>query len=313
MRLWFIGSGPFAARCLEGLAAEGLPFERVITALPTRGGRGMKEMPSRVEERALALSLPLERTGPLSGNEALMDALREDAPDAAFVVDFGQRIREPLLSAPRWGCINIHPSLLPRWRGAAPIPRALMEGDMRTGVTVFRLVPEMDAGPVLRQGAVDLEGGVTASELYERLAALGAELAAEGLRELEAAGEDFSRLFAPQDGEPCCAAKLSKEEFHVSWDWPADRADRTIRALEALGGAFVMAGGKRLKLWRASPVDASGAPGTVVELRDGTPVMAFASGALLLLEVQAEGKKRSPASEWARGLRLKPGDALSRD
>ena len=135
MRLWFMGSGAFAARCLTHLSASlppGVSLERVITGNPTRAGRGLRETVSRVEEVALALGLPLERTGPLSENGPLLEAVTASPPDAILVVDFAQLIREPFLDAPRWGCLNIHPSLLPRWRGAAPVQRALMSGDVET-------------------------------------------------------------------------------------------------------------------------------------------------------------------------------------
>ena len=311
MRLWFIGGGPFAARCLEALVRR-LPVERVVTGTPTRGGRGMAEIPSRVEERALALGLPLERTGPLGKNEPLLTALATEPPDAVLVVDFAQLIREPLLSAPRWGCLNVHPSLLPRWRGAAPVPRSLMGGDARTGVTVFRLTPAMDAGPILRQAAVEVGVGETATELYDRLSALGAEIAAEGLSALESAGDDFADLFTPQDDAAASyAAKLERSEFELSWQQTAERADRTVRALEASGGAFVLVRGKRLKVWRAALADGGReGPGTVLALQGGALVVACASGALRLEEVQAEGKRRVPAADWARGLRLTPGDVL---
>ena len=242
----------------------------------------MAEIPSRVEERALALGLPLERTGPLGENEPLLTALAANPPDAILVVDFAQLIREPFLSAPRWGCLNVHPSLLPRWRGAAPVPRSLMDGDVRTGVTVFRLTPEMDAGPILRQAAVEVGAGETATELYDRLSALGAEIAAAGLSALESAGDCFAGLFTPQDDAAASyAAKLARSEFELSWRQPAERLDRAVRALEASGGAFVMVREKRLKVWRAAPAAGGhGEPGTVLALQDGALVVACAAGAL---------------------------------
>ena len=136
---------------------------------PTRAGRGLRETVSRVEEAALALGLPLERTGSLSENGPLLEAVTASPPDVILIVDFAQLIREPFLNAPRWGCLNIHPSLLPRWRGAAPVQRALMNGDTETGATVFRLVPEMDAGPILCRVSIPIEPTATASELYEKL------------------------------------------------------------------------------------------------------------------------------------------------
>ena len=307
LRVWFVGGGPFAALCLEALNGL-LPLERVITGNPTRSGRGLKETPSRVEERALSLGLPLEHTGPLSRNEGLLSALQDAPPDAVFVVDFAQLVKEPWLSAPRWGCLNIHPSLLPRWRGAAPVQRALMNGDPETGVTVFRLVREMDAGPILRQARTPLALTDGASTLYERLSQLGAEIAVAGLRELSEGGAAWTE----QDGSRATLApKLSREEAGVSWSWDAERIHNIVRALDASGGAFAAFRGGRLKLWRTCPAEGAGPAGRILSLSGDGPVVACASGALRLAEVQAEGKRRTGGADWARGLRLQEGDALA--
>ncbi len=314
MVVWFVGEGPFAALCLERLnrlirPLEGWALTQIITGLPTRSGRGMKETPSPVEVYAAGVGLPVKRTGRLSQNGELLDALRSSPPDVIFVIDFGQIIREPFLSAPRWGCLNIHPSLLPRWRGAAPIQRALLNGDPETGVTVFRLVPEMDAGPVLCQAAVPVGPDAAASELYKTLSVLGADIAVEGLGELLAG----KRGFTEQDhASATIAAKLAREEFEAAWDWTAFRIHNAARALDTSGGAFVvLKDGGRLKLWRTALSDApEGTPGTVLSLDPEGPVVSCGAGALRLLEVQAPGKRRMRASEWARGLRISTGDRL---
>lgn len=311
MRLWFMGSGAFAARCLAHMSAS-LPFERVITGEPTRAGRGLKETVSRVEETAVALGLPLERTGLLSRNEALMGVLGASPPDAIFVVDFAQMIREPFLDAPRWGCFNIHPSLLPRWRGAAPIQRALMNGDAETGVTVFRLVRKMDAGPVLRQASLSLEPSATASELYEKLSLRGSQIAVEGVQCLQNSMDNMTQFLKEQDESIATyAPKVEKAEGEVSWLWDARRAHDTVRALDASFGAYAAVRGARLKLWRTLPEPgAGGEAGRLLRFSEGFPVVAFGSGALRLEEVQAEGKRRTGGGEWARGMRLKEGDFL---
>ena len=314
MNLWFVGEGPFAALCLESLnrllrPVDGYCLARIITGMPTRSGRGMKETPSPVEACATRLGLPLERTGRLSQNEGLLSSLQASPPDVIFVIDFGQIIREPFLSTPRWGCLNIHPSLLPRWRGAAPIQRALMNGDPETGVTVFRLVPEMDAGPVLCQARLPVALDVTASGLYGTLSALGAEIAAEGLKALS----EGTATFTEQDHvNATYATKLAREEFEVAWDNPALKIHNTVRALDMSGGAFLpLKEGGRLKLWRTALADTpEGTPGTVLSLDTEGLVVACGTGALRLLEVQAPGKRRMKALDWARGLRLAAGDPL---
>ena len=310
-RLWFMGSGAFGARCLEHLCAS-LPFERVITGNPARAGRGLKETVSRVEAAALALGLPLERTGPLPQNEALLGAVEADPPDAIFVVDFSQLIREPFLSAPHWGCLNIHPSLLPRWRGAAPIQRALMNGDAETGVTLFRLVPEMDAGPVLRQASVPVGLTDSASGLYEKLSSRGSQIALEGVQcLLNRPNNVFHFLKEQDDSTATYAPKLDKAEGAVSWAWEALRIHNVVRALDASFGAFAVVRGARLKLWRTLPCGrAEGDAGRVLGFSEGLPVVGCGGGALRLDEVQAEGKRRVGGAEWAHGLRLKEGDVL---
>ena len=318
-RLWFMGSGAFGARCLEHLCASlplGISLERVITGNPARAGRGLKETASRVEAAALALGLPLERTGPLTQNKALLGAVEADPPDAVLVVDFAQLIREPFLSAPRWGCLNIHPSLLPRWRGAAPIQRALMNGDAETGVTVFRLVPEMDAGPILRQASVPVGLTDSASGLYKKLSAMGSQIAVNGVQYyLLNSVDNVCQFLKNQDeGAATYAPKLDKAEGAVSWAWEALRIHNVVRALDASFGAFAVVKGTRLKIWRTLPL--GGFRGTdedagrVLRFSDGFPVVGCGGGALRLDEVQAEGKKRVGGAEWARGLRLKEGDVL---
>ena len=315
-RLWFMGSGAFAARCLTHLSASlppGVSLERVITGNPTRAGRGLRETVSRVEEVALALGLPLERTGPLSENGPLLEAVTASPPDAILVVDFAQLIREPFLDAPRWGCLNIHPSLRPRWRGAAPVQRALMSGDVETGVTVFRLVPEMDAGPILRQVSIPVEPTATASELYEKLSLRGSQIALEGVQYLLNRPNNVFHFFKKQDdGAATYAPKIGKAEGGVSWDWEALRIHNVVRALDASFGAFAAVRGTRLKIWRTLPCgEGEGKDvGCVLRFSDGFPVVGCGGGALRLDEVQAEGKRRVGGDEWARGLRLKEGDML---
>jgi methionyl-tRNA formyltransferase len=284
-----------------------LVFEKILTGLPSKAGRGMAERASRVEEAALKLGLPVERTGPLSRNDALAEALSSEQPDIVFVVDFAQLIREPLLSAPRYGCLNIHPSLLPRWRGAAPVQRALLNGDAVTGVTVFRLVEELDAGPILAQKEVPVPLTMTSEELFEILASAGSQIAAQGVESITESNCQFSN----QNSEfATYADKVSKAETRVLWDRDCVEVHNAVRAFASATGAFTFFEGKRLKLWRTVPVDAGGPPGSVVRFVEGDPVVACAKGALRLLEVQSEGKRRVGGADWACGCRLEAGSVM---
>ena len=307
MRVWFIGGGAFAALCLSCMSRE-LRFEKILTGCPTKAGRGLQDCVSRVEQAACELGFPVERTGPLAQNEEIMKIIATDPPDLVFVVDFAQLIREPLLNAPRYGCLNIHPSLLPRWRGAAPIQRTLMNGDSRTGVTVFRLVKEMDAGPVLIQKEVPITFATTAGELFEILAFTGSQIALDGVKSII----EGSYQFLDQNSEfATYAAKISKAEAQVSWSQNHLQIHNTVRALAFSTGAFTVVDGKRLKLWRTAPVDVGGPPGSVVYFIDGDPVVACGEGALRLQEVQAEGKRKVCGADWACGGRLKVGEVLT--
>lgn len=301
MRIWFVGTGKFAALCLKNLVENNIELEKIITSLPTRSGRGGKEQESQVELEALKLNLNniVTRTGLLSKNEDLINAVNNNAPDLIFVIDFGQIIREPFLNAAKFGCLNIHPSLLPKWRGAAPVQRALMSGDDKVGVTVFRLVAAMDAGGILAQGGLNINKDTGAEELYEKLSALGVELVINKIK----LGE-LDNLISQDDKLASYADKISRDEFEVSFSMSADEFNNRVRALNASGGAFVMFNGKRLKIWKTHVID-----GEVLENlkpdkeREGI-IFKCADKAVSLIEVQPEGKGRMSGLAWARGQRI---------
>lgn len=292
--MWFIGTGQFASLCLEGLTRRGLTFTRIITGLPTRSGRNSRENPSPVEITAGTLGLTVTRTGKLTENHELTDALSRENPGVIFVIDFGQIIREPYLSRM---CLNIHPSLLPEYRGAAPIQRAILDGHVRTGVTVFRLAQAMDAGEILAQSAADISPSDNASDLYTRLADLGCEIACDALRD--------DMTFTPQDDSLATfAPKLEKGEFLLTFEDSAVRFVNTVRALDMSGGAYVMAGGKRLKVWRACiRQDVTGRMQGEIVADGGNPVVMCDDFGVELCEVQSEGKRRITGREWLAGLR----------
>lgn len=300
--IWFIGTGHFAALCLENMIRSNMPLSRIITGNPTRSGRNNKENPSAVELKASSLGLNVTRTGKLSENDELIRALGSENPDVIFVIDFGQIIREPFLSGM---CLNIHPSMLPEYRGAAPIQRAILDGKKQTGVTVFRLAKEMDAGEILAQSSTDLLPSENASDIYSRLAQIGTDIAAKAL------GND-ELTFTPQNEKSATyAPKITKEDLELSFSFSAERFVNAVRALDMSGGAFVSANSKRLKIWRASLRDdvEPKIPGEVISL-EGNPVVSCCDCCAELIEVQAEGKKRMSARDWAAGLRLKAGMIL---
>ena len=295
--MWFIGTGIFASLCLESLTKRGLSFTRIITGNPTRSGRNSKENPSAVEITSSRLGLNVTRTGKLSQNEELITALEAENPKVIFVVDFGQIIREPFLSRL---CLNIHPSLLPEYRGAAPIQRVLLDGHNHTGVTVFRLAAKMDAGEILAQSEIDIAPSENASDLYVRLSEIGSEIAFESLKD--------EMTFSPQnDSLATYAPKIEKPEFELSFADSALRFVNTVRALDMSGGAYAVISGKRVKIWRACVrKDIAGECGHVVNT-ECNPVVMCSDFGIELQEVQSEGNKKMTAREWSAGLRLKAG------
>ena len=297
---WLIGTGQFAALCLEGLNKRGFNFSKIITGLPTKSGRGNKEIPSPVEIKANSLGLEITRTGKLSDNQELISALERENPEIIFVIDFGQLIKEPFLSHM---CINIHPSLLPEYRGAAPIQRALLDGKTKTGVTLFRLVKEMDAGGILAQSEKFILPEYNASDLYKILAETGCDLAEKNIKNL---------AFTPQNENLATYAnKLVKNEFALNFTMSAGKFFNTVRALDMSGGAYLIVRNKRVKIWRCELINnfSDSESGKILDLSESI-IISCADKAVSLLKVQSEGRNICTGLEWARGMRLKIGDIL---
>ncbi len=304
--LWFFGTGTFAASCLAHLVKK-VHFDRIVTSPPSSGGRGMHTIPSPVEKLCENLHLDVFRSPKVSREPELLDRLAKSPPDCILVVDFGQKILEPFLSTPSWGCVNIHPSLLPFYRGAAPVQRALLNGDPVTGVTLFRLVEEMDAGPILFREEWPVGETESAGEVLEILAEKGSELYLLGVKCLI----EGSCEFRNQDSESATyAPKIANKEAECSWVWSSHRFVSTVRAMNPSPGAFLFIGAKRMKVWEALHHPSTGRPGEVVDFLDGFPLVGTSDGSVALLCVQPEGKKRISGAEWARGIRLKKGDFL---
>ena len=267
----------------------------------------MKLIPSPVEEACRGLAVTPWHSGDVSADAKLGSMLKDSPPLTILVVDFGQKIREPYLSAPQGGCLNIHPSLLPLYRGAAPVQRALMNGDEVLGVSLFRLEENMDAGPILFREEYEPGAEETSGEVLDILAEKGSKLFLLGVKCMIEGSCSFK-------GQNCqlasYAPKITNNEAQISWSLPAKTFVNYVRALNPAPGAFLFTGKKRLKIWLARLGTSKGAPGEVVGFHDGFPAVGTQGGSVILRVVQPEGKGKMAGSEWARGLRLKKGDFL---
>lgn len=305
-RFWFLGSGFFGARCLEFIANEVRPL-LVVTPPPKRAGRGLglREMP--VAALASAMGLEVHPTPDASTDAVLQRRFEEEPPDFLLVVDFSQKIRDFLLSAPKYGCLNIHPSLLPAYRGAAPIQRALLDGAEVTGVSLFRLVEKMDAGPILAQVSYRILDTDTAGDLLVKLAQLGSEVFLKKLEE----GYDHWVFVEQNEAEATYAPKINPSEFLIDWQKKADFLFNQIRALSPLPGAFTWFRHKRLKILSSQRAELEGPPGEILGTDEkGFPLVGCGVKSLILLSVQPEGRRKESADEWFRGSRLEVGDHL---
>ncbi|MGC9372360.1 MAG: methionyl-tRNA formyltransferase [Thermovirgaceae bacterium] len=306
VRIWFCGTGNFAATCLSSLAGK-VPIELVITTAPSRAGRGLKVRPTPVDKKAEALAVPVIPTADLNKDDVLLERFRENPPQVMLVVDFGQIVAEPYLSLDPPGCLNIHPSLLPEYRGAAPVQRAILNGDVTTGITLFRLVRRMDAGPIALQERVSIPANATSGEMLDLMAHRGSQIFLHVLKLYEEGTLEFSQQ--PHD-KATFAPKIDKWETELSWEWNARYVHNAVRAMNPAPGAYIIHRGKRLKIWRTERVRGEGEPGMVIRLEKGFPVVTCLEDAVLLREVQREGKSRQPGDAWFRGTGLKEGDLL---
>jgi methionyl-tRNA formyltransferase len=300
MRIVFMGTPDFSVPVLEALVAAGHDIACVYTQPPRPAGRGQAERPSPVHARATSMSLEVRHPKSLRTPEAQADFAALDA-DIAVVVAYGLILPQAVLDAPRRGCLNIHASLLPRWRGAAPIQRAIMAGDAETGVCIMQMEAGLDTGPVLLRRAIPIGAEETAGELHDRLSMLGAKAITEALDRLDTLTPEAQ----PETGVTY-AQKIDKAEARLDWTGAAPHMDRQIRGLSPFPGAWTMIGGKRVKILRSRAVRGAGKPGQVLS---GLTV-ACGTGAVEITEVQPEGKPRMTAEAFLRGARIAPGVVL---
>ena len=301
MRLVFAGTPEFAARALAALIQAGHDIPLVLTQPDRPAGRGMKPRMSPVKEVALAHGLAVAQPDSLK-TEAARQPIVDAAPEVMVVAAYGLILPQAALDLPRYGCVNIHASLLPRWRGAAPIQRAIEAGDTETGITLMQMDKGLDTGAILSLHPLVIDADDTAGSLHDKLAVLGAEAIVDLLPVLAEVKP------SPQDDSLACyAAKIAKEEARIDWRLPAAMLDRSIRAFNPFPGASAQLDGEPLKIWRARTVAGSGAPGEILAVSPETVTVACGNGALALLEVQKAGGKRLPVAAFLAGHALTAG------
>ncbi len=301
MKLIFAGTPDFAATALAALVAAGHDVALVMTQPDRPAGRGMALQASPVKQLAERHGLPVFQPATLK-DPAAQERVRAVAADVMVVAAYGLILPQAVLDLPRHGCLNIHASLLPRWRGAAPIQRAILAGDTESGVCIMQMEAGLDTGPVLLSGALPIGSETTAASLHDELAALGARLIVEALARLP-----LPAVAQPEAGVTY-AAKLEKAEALIDWRQPAAAIDRQVRAFNPFPGAATQLAGLQVKIWRASPVAGAGTPGELLAVdRDGL-VIACGDGALRVTELQKAGGKRLPAAQFLAGHPLSAGE-----
>jgi methionyl-tRNA formyltransferase len=306
MRVVFAGTPEFAVPSLRALDAAGHILQLVLTQPDRPAGRGMAERTSPVKQAAQALGVPLYQPVRLGGDESLA-RLRAAAPEVMVVVAYGLILPKAVLDLPPRGAINVHASLLPRWRGAAPIQRAILAGDRETGISLMQMDAGLDTGPILAQDSTPIADADTGGSVHDRLAELGAAMLVHALH----SGETLSGRPQPATGVTY-ARKITKAETLVDWALAADVVARTIRAFDPTPGAATTLGEASLKLWRATPLAglAGAAPGTILRIDDALHV-ACGEGSLAVTEAQRPGGRRLPIAELLRGWPLHPGRRFS--
>lgn len=306
MRLIFAGTPPFAAAALYALADAGHDVALVLTQPDRPAGRGMKLTPSAVKQAALARGLPVYQPLSLKSPEA-QATLRAVHADVMVVAAYGLILPQVVLDLPRLGCLNIHASLLPRWRGAAPIQRAILAGDAETGITIMQMDAGLDTGSMLSTVTLPIRADDTAASLHDALANAGASAIVEALATLPALVP-----VAQEEAQATYASKLSKEEAQLDWRQPADCLARAVRAYCPVPGAWTLLEGAPLKIWSAQAVSGAGEAGEILRADGDQLVVACGEGALALRELQPAGSKRMPVAAYLASRTFAPGTHFGR-
>ena len=306
LKVAFMGTPEFSVQILNALVASGHEVVCVYCQPPRPAGRGHKLQPSPVQTRAEELKIPVRTPLSLKKDAAARQAFADLNVDIAVVAAYGLILPQAVLDAPKYGCLNIHASLLPRWRGAAPIQRAILAGDTESGVCIMQMEAGLDTGPVLMRGAVPISNTTTASQLHDALAVQGAELVVKTLN-LIAAGKAPAPQKQPDEGMTY-AAMLTKEDGKIDWTQPAATIERQLRALHSWPGVWCEYNGQRLKVLEVSIEKAQGKSG---EILDRHLVVACGKDALLLKKLQPQDRKPMDGVSFMNGIHLNVGDMLS--
>lgn len=311
MRIVFMGTPDFAVQSLNALVTAGHDVAAVITQPDRPKGRGNKLAFPEVKTRALELGLPVHQ--PLKvKDESFLELLRGYAPDVIVVVAYGRILPESVLELPPYGCINVHGSLLPAYRGAAPIQRAVFDGCTQSGVTIMQMDAGMDTGDMLLQGSLPITAEDTSGTMFEKLAVLGGRLLTEALEQLQ---QGTIQRQKQQEEAATYAARILKEDEQIQWDWTANQIFCQIRALSPAPGAYTMWNGQRLKIWksRLNDTHTDQKPGTIVEIGKDYLLVQTGQGCLEITELQPAGKKAMPAKAFCNGTGIAAGICLGED
>jgi methionyl-tRNA formyltransferase len=301
MKVAFAGTPEFAAVALRALLAAGFEVPLVLTQPDRPAGRGQKLVASPVKQLALEHRIPVHQPEKLR-DPATHAPLIEAASDVLVVAAYGLILPQAVLDIPRHGCLNIHASLLPRWRGAAPIQRCIEAGDPETGVTIMRMEAGLDTGPMLLKEALKVGAGETAATLHDRLAEMGGRLIVEALRRLE------TLVPTPQpDAGVTYASKIDKREATIDWAQSAEIIEHRIRAFDPFPGCTAQLGDATLKLWRAETADGNGQPGAILAVVPEGITVACGAGAVRLVELQKPGGRRLASADFLPGFPLAVG------
>ncbi|MBI4965216.1 MAG: methionyl-tRNA formyltransferase [Desulfomonile tiedjei] len=303
LRVVFMGSPEFAVPTLAALHAN-FQVIGVFTQPDKPKGRGRKPLPTAVKIAALEMGLPVSEPQDVRSPETVA-LLAEWKPDAIVVAAYGKILPEQILDLPPMGCVNLHASFLPRYRGASPIPAAILAGDEFAGVSTMLMNKGMDTGDILLQRTVPVDKEDTAGSLHDKLLEPGADLVVQTLKKMHEGTIEPQ----PQDHSQASYTRpMSKEDGRLQWQQDAEHLDRVVRAMNPWPGAFFLCSEEPIRVWKAAPKHGAASPGFIAGVREDGIAVGTGKGLLILREVQAPGKKRIAASDFARGRRLKEGD-----
>jgi methionyl-tRNA formyltransferase len=306
LKIAFMGTPEFAVHALNAIVASGHEVVCVYSQPPRPAGRGQKINPSPVQKRAEELGIPVRHPLGFRKDPAIRAAFEDLQADVAVVAAYGLILPQEILDAPKYGCINIHASLLPRWRGAAPIQRAILAGDTKTGICIMQMEAGLDTGPVLMKSEVPITDTTTASQLHDLLAEQGAKLIVETLDKI-AAGTPPQPQPQSESGTTY-ASMLTKEDGRIDWTKPAQDIERQLRALTPWPGVWCMLGDQRIKVLEATVVDGKGEPGQIL---DRHMIVACGQGALRLDKIQPQDRKPMDGLSFMNGTHMNVGDKLT--